>query len=140
MSYRFSARSAGRLAECHQDLQTLMEAAISDPECPSDFTVLCGYRGEEEQNAAHAAGRSGLRYPQSKHNKKPAEACDVAPYIAGAVSWDWDFYYPLAHHIKETWKRLEREGALSGRFRLTWGGDWTSLRDGPHWQIDPAKQ
>lgn len=140
MAYRFSTRSASRLAECHPDLQALMNAVIESADCPCDVTVLCGFRGEVDQNAAYDAGRSKLRFPQSKHNKTPSHAVDVAPYVGGAVSWDWDHYHPLAAHVKATWERLEREGALSGRFRLTWGGDWTSLRDGPHWQIDPVAQ
>ena len=135
MGYRFSKRSLDRLGTCHPDLVKLMTEAILDPACPSDLTVLCGHRGEKEQNAAFDAGRSKLRYPRSKHNGFPSLAVDVAPYIDGAVSWDWEHYYPLADHIRATWDRLEAAGALSGSFVLVWGGTGKTLRDGPHFEI-----
>lgn len=137
MTYRFSQRSVARLQTCHPDLQLLMVEALADPDCPSDMSVLCGYRGEEEQNAAYDSGRSKLRYPRSKHNQTPLSlAVDVAPYVAGAVSWDWKHYHPLAAHIKATWQRLEQRELTTGNYSLSWGGDWTSLKDGPHWQLD----
>ena len=111
-----------------------MAEALADDACPSDMTVLCGYRGEAEQTAAFESGASQLRFPQSRHNRSPSLAVDVAPYIGG-VSWDWEHYHPLADHIKATWKRLETAGRLSGAYDLRWGGDWTSFKDGPHWEL-----
>ena len=136
MTYRYSQRSLSRLQTCHPDLQLLMVEALADPECPCDMSVLCGYRGEEEQNAAYASGASKLKYPQSRHNQTPSLAVDVAPYINGAVSWDWEHYYPLAEHIKATWQRLEQRELTTGHHSLSWGGDWRSFKDGPHWQLD----
>jgi len=137
MTYRFSQRSLDRLNTCHPDLVLLMTEALADPACPSDMTVLCGYRGEADQNAAFDSGASQLRYPRSKHNKTPHSlAVDVAPYVGGSVSWDWQYYYPLNEHIEATWSRLEAAGSLSGLFRLTWGGRW-AMGDGPHYQVDP---
>ena len=134
MTYRFSKRSIDRLNTCHGDLIVLMAEALADEACPSDMTVLCGYRGEAEQTAAFETGASQLRYPQSRHNRRPSLAVDVAPYIGG-VSWDWADYHPLADHIKATWKRLEASGRLSGAYDLRWGGDFKTLKDGPHWEI-----
>jgi len=136
MTYRFSQRSLSRLQTCHPDLQLLMVEALGDPECPCDMSVLCGYRGEEEQNAAYASGASKLKFPQSRHNQTPSLAVDVAPYINGAISWDWEHYHPLAEHIKATWQRLEQRELTTGNHSLSWGGDWTSFKDGPHWQLD----
>lgn len=134
MRYVFSRRSIDRLNTCHGDLVVLMAEALADDACPSDMTVLCGYRGEAEQTAAFESGASQLRFPQSRHNRSPSLAVDVAPYIGG-VSWDWEHYHPLADHIKATWARLEASGRLSGAYDLRWGGDWTSFRDGPHWEL-----
>ena len=63
-----------------------------------DFAIICGHRGENEQNAAFAAGRSKVKYPYSKHNMKPARAYDRVPYpipLNAAGAWDdksplWD--------------------------------------------------
>ena len=81
-----------------------------------------------------AAGSSQLRWPKSRHNTTPSLAVDVAPYISGAISWDWEHYHPLARHIKATWARLRAEGDVAGE--LEWGGDWRRFKDGPHWQLN----
>ena len=131
--YRFGRRSSERLATCHPYLQTLMRAALESPDCPCDFSVIEGHRGEARQNEMHDTGASQLRWPKSRHNTTPSLAVDVAPYIAGAISWDWTHYHPLAAHIKATWARLVAEGDVAGE--LEWGGDWRRFKDGPHWQI-----
>lgn len=41
--------------------------------------VICGHRGKEEQNEAAKNGKSELKWPNSKHNKTPAEALDFVP-------------------------------------------------------------
>jgi|DEB0MinimDraft_10_1074344.scaffolds.fasta_scaffold11388_5 peptidoglycan L-alanyl-D-glutamate endopeptidase CwlK len=135
MGYRWSARSAARLSTCHHVLVALFDQAIETS--PADMTVLCGHRGEEEQNAAFNSGASKLQWPKSKHNRSPSLAVDVAPWVCGAVSWDWPDYYPLADHIKATWASLPPE--VTAGWRLQWGGDWRSFRDGPHWELVPAR-
>ena len=75
MSYKLSERSLNNLAECHPDLQKIAHEAIKE----FDFVVIEGYRGEKEQNEAFAKGFSKLRYPKSKHNKRPSLAFDACP-------------------------------------------------------------
>lgn len=134
--YRFSSASWGRLQTCHPDLQLLMKTALGDPDCPCDFTVTEGHRTEERQNQLYAEGRSQLQWPNSRHNKQPSMAVDVSPWIGGTLSWDLDDYEPLGAHIRSTWNRLELEGRLSGQYNLTWGREWKTLVDAPHWQLD----
>ena len=138
MAYRFSSRSRERLRTCHADLVLLMTEALADPDCPSDISVLEGWRNQADQDAAFDSGASQLRWPQSRHNSTPSMAVDVAPYVNGGITWDWQYYYPLADHVNEVWERLSVSGSTSGDYRLTWGGDWTTFKDGPHWQLDPA--
>ena len=45
-----------------------------------DCSVLCGHRGEEDQNKAYDSGNSKVKWPNGRHNKKPSIAVDVAPY------------------------------------------------------------
>ena len=124
---RFSARSASRLAECHKDLQRVMNAAIQEV----DFTVLCGHRGKAEQDAAVAAGNSKLRWPKSKHNKKPSLAVDVAP---------WPIDWNNRARFKALAKVILAEAAALG-ISLRWGGDWNSDGDDsdgwdlPHFEL-----
>lgn len=53
--------------------------------------VLSGRRGKIEQNDLYANKKSKLKYPESKHNKLPSEALDLAPDPIpdnwGAISW-----------------------------------------------------
>ena len=105
MSYAFSSRSLSKLNSCHSDLILLMTEALADPECPSDMSVLEGFRDEERQNQMVEDGKSQLPWPRSRHNSFPSMAVDVAPYVGG-ISWDWQYYYPLADHIKTVWQRL----------------------------------
>ncbi len=104
----------------------------------NDLSLLYGYRDRLTQNEMFEAGYSKLRYPDSKHNRKPSLAVDLQPY---------------PRPLKETklWGAL---GYLAGRgeviaeelgFTIRWGGDWD--RDGDltdqdfddlfHWEIVP---
>ena len=78
---QFSAASKKRLSQCHPDLQKIVNAVLQE----MDIAVLCGYRGEVEQNQAVADKRSKLKYPHSKHNQLPSRAVDIAPY---PINWN----------------------------------------------------
>jgi hypothetical protein len=81
-----------RLATCHPELRRLIEAAargVDEGDLKyagiDDMVVLCGYRGEAEQNKAVADGTSKTSWPKSKHNRVPADAVDISPY---PVDWN----------------------------------------------------
>jgi len=79
-TYSFSKLSLDRLNTCHPDLQRLFNEVIKNYDC----SILCGYRGEQEQNLAFAKGASKKKFPESKHNQTPSLAVDVMPY---PVDW-----------------------------------------------------
>ena len=54
-------------------------------------------------------------------------AVDLAPYIGGEIRWDW----PPFHHIAAAMKAAAAELAVP----LTWGGDWKTFKDGPHFEL-----
>jgi peptidoglycan L-alanyl-D-glutamate endopeptidase CwlK len=64
-------------------------------------------------------------------------AVDLAPLINGEVRWDWPLYNQLSKVVKQAAKDV--------KVPVEWGGDWTSFKDGPHWQLphklypDPKK-
>lgn len=124
---QFSAKSLGKLKECHPLLQRLMTDVIKTV----DFSVICGYRGKEEQDLAYESGHSKLRWPQSKHNSSPSLAVDIVPYPI-----DWEniaSFHMLSDEVKDAWDRIpesERDG-----FELSWGGDWKKFRDYPHYEL-----
>lgn len=117
----FSKRSSYRLAQCHLDLRKVLNAAIEQ----TDFTVLCGHRGKDEQDAAVAAGNSRLVYPMSKHNQIPSRAVDIAPYPI-----DWD---DISRFV--TLGSIVLDIATKMGIDLVWGGNWKSLKDYPHYEL-----
>lgn len=115
----FSQRSATNLAECDHHLQVLFNAVAKYRDC----TILCGHRGEAEQNQAYSEGKSKLQFPQSKHNREPSIAVDVAPYINGRVSWDANDCRYFAGFV------MGIAAAMNMGGRIRWGGDWDSDAD-----------
>jgi peptidoglycan L-alanyl-D-glutamate endopeptidase CwlK len=124
---KFSAKSRERLDTCHPLLVRLMNSAITD----YDFTVLCGHRGQVEQDKAFAAGNSKLKFPKSKHNVTPSMAVDIAPY---PVDWnDLHRFDKLSEVVRRHWEAMpvkERQG-----YELVWGGGWASFPDRPHYEL-----
>lgn len=47
------------------------------------------------------------------------------------VRWDWPLYPRIAAAFKQA--------ALERRTPIVWGGDWKSLKDGPHFELDRTK-
>ena len=120
---KFSNRSKERLSTCDQRLQDIMNEAIKE----IDFTVLEGHRTLERQKQLFDEGRSqidGIR-KKGKHNYSPSRAVDICPY---PISWtDLERFKQLSVIVK----RIAKEKGIA----LTWGGDWKSFVDMPHYQI-----
>ena len=129
----FGAKSKANLGECHPDLQIVFNKVIQSYDC----SVIEGYRGKEEQDAAFHSGKSTLKYPKSKHNRQPSLAADVIPY---PVDWeDTKQFYHFAGFVQGV--------AEDMGIPLRWGGDWNSNRlfedqnfhDLPHYEIRKAE-
>ena len=52
----------------------------------------------------------------------------VRSFVDGRVRWDWPLYPRIAEAMKAAARDLD--------VALIWGGDWKSLRDGPHFELD----
>lgn len=112
MSFKYSNTSRKRLEECHEDLQTLFNEVIKYYDC----TIICGHRSEKDQMKAYRSGNSKLVYPQSKHNKMPSLAVDVAPY---PIDWkDYNRFYNFGGYVLAIADMLG--------IKIRWGGDWDS--------------
>ena len=132
---KFGLRSKQRLETCDSRLQKVMNEVINHV----DITVLCGHRGEEDQNAAVATGNSNAPWPKGRHNKFPSLAIDVAIYdssVSGGVDWaDTERFTYLAGFILGIAKSMDID--------LIWGNDWdgdfdtkdTTLKDYPHFEL-----
>ena len=131
----YSKTSMGRLEECHPDLQTIFKEVVKY----FDNTIMCGHRGEQDQNEAFEKGFSKLKFPQSKHNKTPSLAVDAVPY---PVDWkDTKRMIHFAGYVMGIAKLLKDRGIIEKNLR--WGGDWdkdTELKDNkfqdyPHFEL-----
>jgi len=145
----FGNRSKNNLAGADPKLQEVFNELIKHIDC----TVLCGHRGQAEQDAAYNAGNSKLKYPQSKHNKMPSQAVDVMPWYPTAPNVRWPelkgftpeqlaairTYASTAHFAG-----VVRGIAIMKGINLRWGGDWNrdfELQnkddwDMPHYELD----
>ena len=122
MSFRLSARSRARLVGVHPALVAVVERAIA--ETPVDFMVTEGLRTAERQAVLVRAGAS--QTVRSRH--LTGHAVDVAALVEGQVRWDWPLYARIAPAFKSASKTLN--------VPTVWGGDWRSLKDGPHFELD----
>lgn len=112
---RFGRSSRKRLNECHPELQRLFEVVVREYDC----TILVGYRGKEEQNKAYEGRKSQLRFPQSKHNKEPSDAVDVAPWFAEKphIRWgDTEKFYEFMGFVRGIAYMLD--------INIRCGGNW----------------
>ena len=106
----FGTRSKTGLDTLDHRLIEVLEEAIKHV----DFSIICGHRKKEDQDAAFDAGKSRKRWPDGTHNTLPSCAVDVAPW---PINWeDSESFYLLAGVIKGI--------ALTMGYKLRLGGDW----------------
>lgn len=125
----FSKTSLERLATCHPKIQAVMSEVIKYEDC----VILCGHRGQAEQDQAFRDGKSKLKWPNGKHNTLPSLAVDVAPY---PVDWnDTHSFARLAGYIQAV--------ADTMGIAIKWGADWDQdgktkderFLDFPHFEL-----
>lgn len=118
-------RSEKNLVGVHPDLvRVVRKAALLLAEGPVGFTVIEGLRTQHRQEQLVAAGAS--KTMNSRH--LTGHAVDLAATVYGEVRWDWPLYNQLA--------TLMKAAAQIESVPLTWGGDWKSFKDGPHFELN----
>ena len=124
--YHFSRLSLERLGTCHVELQRLMHAVMNEQRM--DFSILCGYRDEVDQNKAVKQGHSKLCWPHGRHNHNPSLAVDIAAYPID------DFNQDNTHRTKIL-AAIVQQKAKQLEIPVFWGGHWTHLDDIYHFQL-----
>ena len=71
-------------------------------------------------NSRHLRGADGF-----------AKAVDLGAWVGGEVRWDWPLYHKIAAAMKEAARQVG--------VPIEWGGDWSTFKDGPHFQL-PKKE
>jgi len=122
---KLNDRSTRCLYGVHGDLVRVVTRAAAITSL--DFVVTEGVRTLARQTellAAHAT-----QTLKSRH--LTGHAVDLATVLAGEVRWDWPLYHRLAEIVKQA--------AKDASVTIEWGGDWTSFKDGPHYQLPWAE-
>lgn len=124
-SFRFSQRSESRLQGVHPDLVKVTRRALELS--PVDFGITEGLRSQERQKQMVAQGSSQTM--NSRH--LTGHAVDVVAYVGSDISWEMPLYQQIAQAFKQASAELS--------IPVEWGGDWTTLKDGPHFQLPFAQ-
>lgn len=119
--FKFSRRSEKAMRGIHPDLRAVLDEALRITH--TDFMVIEGLRSLERQRNLVDQGASITM--NSRH--LTGHAVDLVPLLHGKVSWHWPVYHQLAPVL---FRAAEKTGVP-----IEWGGNWTDLKDGPHWQL-----
>lgn len=120
--YKFSQRSLNNLKGVDERLVRLMKDVLSIS--PHDFGITEGLRTVEKQREYVRTGKSQTMNSYHLNGR----AVDIVVYKDGKVTWDLKYYKEIADIVKEI--------AAEKGLKITWGGDWKTLVDGPHFQIE----
>lgn len=129
MGFVFSKRSKNNLRGVHPYLVELATRALA--QVPYDFIVTEGLRTAARQKELKAQGKSQtLKSYHLTQADGYGHAIDIAIIPPeGGVTWEHKYYKANA----AVFKRLAQEMGIT----ITWGGDWKSLVDTPHFQLEP---
>jgi peptidoglycan L-alanyl-D-glutamate endopeptidase CwlK len=116
-------RSKRNLSGVHPDLVKVVERALELS--PVDFTVIEGLRTPERQ--AELMKQGFTRTLKSRHII--GQAVDIVP-----LPVDWKKPEPFLL-VADAMKKAAAELGV----KITWGGDWRTFRDLPHYQIEVGK-
>lgn len=125
MGYALSSLSRRRLRGVHPDLVRVVERAIELT--PVDFRIQEGLRTKARQVELVKAGASQTL--ASRHIT--GHAVDVVALVGKVPRWDWPLYGYIAAAMKGAAKDLA--------IPLIWGGDWRTLKDGPHFELPKSR-
>lgn len=119
--WRLSTRSKKNLEGVHPDLVKVVHKALELSTV--DFGVIEGLRTLDRQKELFNKGAS--KTMNSRH--LTGHAVDVMAYVGSEGRWDWPLYFEIAKAFKTAADELG--------VPVVWGGDWTSFKDGPHFEL-----
>jgi len=115
MKLYFGKQSIANLEAVSPALQNLMRQVLALELI--DFSITEGFRPQFKQDEYFSAGKSKVRWPNSKHNKTPySEAVDAVPYVRGKLSYNYYHCCFLAGTILALAKKIS--------VPIRWGGNW----------------
>ena len=124
MTFVLGGTSEANMRGVHPDIQRVVRRAITVTTV--DFGVIEGVRTPERQKQLVASGAS--KTLASKH--LTGDAVDLAAWVGGRHSWDWQLYYEIAHAM--------RRAAIEEGVRIRWGGIWDRCLNDIEGDLDDA--
>ena len=131
---RYSKHSSEQLSTATYNLQRLFKIVVAF----YDNTIIQGWRSDAMQARLYKTGASKLIH--GKHNEKPSQAVDSAPYLLRfGVPWpsmpkDWSNKEQVNRYIKNLNQFYHYAGFVQGvaaneGIEIRWGGDWDRDHD-----------
>lgn len=120
-------RSERNLESVHPDLAGIIREAIgrlAERDDGLGAIVIEGRRSTVRQ--AELVKAKASRTMRSRH--LTGHAVDLMATVGGEGRWDWPLYPRVAAVVKA----VARERGIP----IVWGGDWKTLVDGPHYELD----
>ena len=115
-----------RLKGVDPNLVKVIKEAAKSAKTP--FKVLEGLRTAAKQAEYFKKGTSRLDGVRKKSKHQLGRAVDIVPIVNGKVEVrSWVPFYPMADNVKAAARKLG--------VKITWGGDWKSFPDGPHFEV-----
>jgi peptidoglycan L-alanyl-D-glutamate endopeptidase CwlK len=112
MSFKLGTKSKEKLEGVNEDMVQIVSTAISLSK--QDFSVICGMRTKQEQEALVAKGASQTM--KSKHLE--GMAVDLMAWVAGSGGrWELNLYDEIADGMAQAASEL-------GIRNLKWGAAW----------------
>ena len=125
--YALSKTGQNKLEQAHLSLQEIVLELLHY----KDITITCTVRTKEEQEEAFRKGNSKARYGQSAHNFNPSRAIDIVPYPIPMKGNQWDNNSKEWDDVAELFLTIAKDKGID----ITWGGNFKSIVDKPHFEL-----
>lgn len=120
-NFKLSDKSLKNLSGVHDDLCAVVKLAIKITQV--DFCITEGMRALNTQKRLIKEKKTQTL--NSRH--LTGHAVDVAAWVNGKVSWDWEYYEEIAKAMNHASNQLD--------VPVEWGGTWNTLKDGCHFEL-----
>jgi len=135
MAYTLNNRSLVRLKGVNPSLIAIATTAKIDTPYNFEIADMGGFRTVADQKYLYASGRTrpgkivtradGVK---KMSNHQSGNAIDIVCYDNGKITWDEKVFKEVAKHLKEVASKYYG-------IELKWGGDWTTFRESPHFEL-----
>lgn len=134
--FKLSKNSKKNIEGVEADLITLINRVLKKSMHDFGIPKYGGLRNKYEQRELYLEGLSKCDGFRRKSYHQKGLAFDIFIYDEHGACWDCkDKYKDVSDLMKEEFKLMREEGLFKNYSTFTWGGDWKTFIDLPHFQI-----